>query len=380
MQEIILHIGNYKTGSSSIQSAIVNNRPKLMSEGFYVPKAGLAEGAHHDWARSWLKRPMAPKPEPLFERIRKELSRIRSDRILVSSEVLFSGEFAGDLVKALPGYKFRAICYLRRQDHFYSAFYHQLIKHPHFRESKPAEVELLRNYSCVEYLASLKRWAAAIGEEAITVFPYEKSRWNDGLLTHFFSNVGVEDPGSMQPRKGNDALNVTIHNELLEFLALANSMKFSRADHLALLGVLNKIAELPDIDNVFHKASAFSPSQRREILVSCEAENHEILRRFVRRPLKGPSTGQLFGEPEPEDDPGWRMSYLDQAALARIFASIWVTQQSQTEQLLNRISSVKEGLISNRRSPGRYLFYLKNALRSYWNPSRQGERSDGQLG
>ncbi len=372
MQEIILHIGNYKTGSSSIQGAIAHNRSRLIAEGYYIPRTGVADGAHHDWARSWLKRPMAPKPEPLFERIRKELSRTKCDHILVSSEVLFSGECAENIVKALPGYKFRAICYLRRQDHFYSAFYHQLIKHPYFRESKPATVELLRRYDCVHYLAALERWAAAIGEGAISVFPFEKSQWDEGLLTHFFSNLGVKNPSSLRPRNGGDTLNVTIHNELLEFLALANGIKFSPANHLALLGLLNKIAELPGADDVFHKANAFSPNQRREILKFCQGANRDILRRFVRQPLKGPTPSELFGEPAPEDDPQWRESYLDQAALARIFASIWVLQHSATGQILKRWSLIKEGTIHNKKGRGLNLLDLKNRLWSFRNPCPGG--------
>ena len=327
-----------------------------------------------------MQRPMAPEPEPLYESIRKEISRTKCDRILVSSEVLFSGEFAQNLVNALPGNSFRVICYLRRQDHFYSAFYHQLIKHPHFREAKPATIELLRSHSCVDYLAALERWAAAIGDEAIEVFPFEKTQWRDGLLTHFFTNLGIEDPGSLKPRKGKGALNVTIHNELLEFLALANGMNFSPANHLALLGLLNKIAELPDVDDVFHKANAFSPSQRREILESCQKENREILRRFVRQPLKGLSPDRLFEEAAPEDDPQWRESYLDQEALARIFASIWVFQQSQAEQLLSRMSVIKEDFLSKKKGMVSYILNLKKQLLAPRNPLRQKDKPGGQQG
>lgn len=343
MKQIIIHIGNYKTGSTSIQNAINANRERLINAGFYVPRSGFAEGAHHDWARSWMKRPMAPAPEPLFDAIRTELDATTCERILISSEVFFTAEVAKEIVDSLPGYSFRVICYLRRPDHFYSAFYQQLIKHAYFRETQPPSVTLLKSSKATHYLTSLDAWADAVGGENVEAYPFEKEQFGGDLLTHFFGLLALEEPDTFRPSGDMSADNVTIHNELLEYLRAANALEYSRQEHTALLKLLDHIAELPGADRAFTKKNVFSPADRRQILADTKDEIDAIARKYAR--VKTPGL-PLFLEADVEDDPEWKGTYLDTNALARISSAIWIKQQSNTISVLNKMSYAKGNLVS----------------------------------
>lgn len=343
MKQIIVHIGNYKTGSTSIQNAINANRDRLISGGYYIPQSGFAEGAHHDWARSWLNRPMAPPADILYENIRSELEQTECEKILISSEVFFTGEFAHKMVEALPGYTCRLICYLRRPDHFYSAFYQQLIKHAYFRETQKPTIELLKTSKSTQYLATLNAWADAVGEENVEVYPFEKDQLGEGLLPHFFQTVGVDEPETYQTESESNTDNVTIHNELLEYLRASNSIEYSRNEHMALLKLLTHIAHLPGADKAFHKKNAFSPDERRQILAETKSDIETITKRFARLS----SVDQpLFLEGPVDDDPDWQQTYLDTEALARISAAIWIKQQANTIDVLSKMSYAKDNVVS----------------------------------
>lgn len=61
VMRLVLHIGNHKTGSTAIQTALSNSYKHLVSNGILYPKAGRARNAHHNLVLSQTKKYSAPQ-------------------------------------------------------------------------------------------------------------------------------------------------------------------------------------------------------------------------------------------------------------------------------------------------------------------------------
>jgi hypothetical protein len=363
--KIFLHIGNYKTGTTAVQSFLTANRERLQDLGFFIPEVGLVGSSHHDWAASLLARPGAADPDELYPRIRESLARCGYDKAIVSTELFFSGGMAAALVERLPGHEIAAIAYLRRQDEFASAFYMQLVKHPNFMEANPPSVSrYVGKLGAADYLGCLNRWAQSIGSESMIVRPYEREQLPHGLIHDFLQCVGVA-PDAFPDNAGSPTLNATIETELIEFLRIANSLGLSKEEHASLLAALTEISRRGQQSELLHKSNVFSPAQRREILGAAASDNEEIARRFLGR-----SDGALFLDPPPDDDPTWAPGRLSVDALAQIVAALWISQQ---KELANLVAA------SGREFNDRLVGFLHGKLAEEWNRAEGSQRENAEL-
>lgn len=92
--EVVLHVGQHKTGSSAIQAAILANRHALSKRGFYVLRTGQGiDGAHHALIY-WL----TGQPSRRLSRslLRAEMGQAFPARLLISSEFAKQVIVAGD--------------------------------------------------------------------------------------------------------------------------------------------------------------------------------------------------------------------------------------------------------------------------------------------
>jgi hypothetical protein len=85
-----IHIGPHKTGTSSIQSFLKENRLALRKHGYLVPDSGTAVGAHHPLARKLCGQPLPQNREPAVAKFVGQLDKTSADAVIVSSEALAS--------------------------------------------------------------------------------------------------------------------------------------------------------------------------------------------------------------------------------------------------------------------------------------------------
>ncbi len=327
--KIYLHVGNYKTGTTAVQTFLFGNREKLADCGYFVPLAGRVGDAHHAWAASLLGRPGGTDPDALYREINEELNACGSDKAIVSTETFFNGKVASELVKRLAGHEIVVIAYLRRQDEFASAFYMQLVKHPNFMESSPPDIRrFMRKEGAADYLNSLTHWAAAVGENSMIVRPYECEQLPEGLIPDFLDCIGIGASRASEFTAAS-SVNVTIETELIEFLRIANGLGLSKNEHAMLLHALTEISRRGDKSELLHKRNVFSPEERRMLLEALEEENEELARTFLGRP-----DGRLFYAPPPSDDTTWTPMALSVESLAQIISALWILQQGQLADVL----------------------------------------------
>lgn len=294
MNELFIHIGVHKTGTSAIQHFMDNNRDVLLREyNLYYPE--VVDDSHwfqHNYLANCLKKGDGQR----IDKFIKEAIDI-SDRLLLSSES-FSG--AATIPNGLKLVKdsfdsVKIIAYVRRQDLWLESVYRQLIKNKRLKITDTFDlwVDKFLNdssalYSC-DWMKLLTKWSKVFGTENIIVRPYEKTQFFGGdLIKDFLSILNInyykeEFLGNV--RTYNKSYNL----EATEFLRLMNNSSNIKRWRSA----LNILFTNPyrDTDEVY-----LTHDKRWEIINRFQGSNNKVVETFL------PSEKGLFTEPLPEKE------------------------------------------------------------------------------
>jgi hypothetical protein len=83
-----IHIGPHKTGTSSIQWFLKENRAELLKHGYFVPESGANRGAHHAIARKLCGQDLRAHQQSAAANFVRALDQTPSEAVIVSSEAL----------------------------------------------------------------------------------------------------------------------------------------------------------------------------------------------------------------------------------------------------------------------------------------------------
>jgi hypothetical protein len=135
---LFLHIGTWKTGTSSIQHYLRENRENLRRQGYLYPCTGSSiQPGHHlfPWALSnstdvsEYVNAGAPSVESLRQDLMNEIAGSSCDNIIISSEGLYK-EDHHRLSQLFSDFDIKIIIYLRKQDSHIMSAYKQLVCRP----------------------------------------------------------------------------------------------------------------------------------------------------------------------------------------------------------------------------------------------------------
>jgi len=347
--QVILHIGQHKTGSKALQSALYANRGHLAERGFSYPVVAGGAGPlrpyemnHHRLFAAVRDAVDAPGQPASLAALRTMLDGLAAacppgtKTVILSAEDLFDmhtaheADFVAGRVAAgsrllarelaARGWRTRLVCYLRRQDHLLAAHYAQFIKgsgthHPEFGEFQAGFAPRL------DAEAILRDWEEAFGGDAISVAAYEPRVMPGGIVADFFRQaLELEPPPVMVPFPEDlEAFNVTPSRDHLDYIRLLNRRSCRGRPVLPREHVL---------ESAFHDRRApaagiaawLAPGERAALIAGHEPGN----RRIAARHGLGDT---LFQEPLPTAADPWtahpglsftRLGELD--ALARASA------------------------------------------------------------
>ncbi|SFO79882.1 hypothetical protein SAMN04488056_11323 [Cohaesibacter marisflavi] len=216
-RKLYLHIGSHKTGTTSIQFALMHNAEALVANGlqfFFQKQNGSWDGFPdlHDWIEYVEADRVVPKGARLsnLAGLVSSLSQYEQD-IVVSSEnfsFFFEKKHIEELHKALSKIfdEIEVICYLRRQDQ-------HIISHAQegSKTSRHAEYDLWGNDIAslpaydkrfdyyLDYNKRIGMWMDVMGDDAVTVRCFDQSRLLKGdTIADFFALLGIENyqPGA----------------------------------------------------------------------------------------------------------------------------------------------------------------------------------------
>lgn len=136
---LILHIGNHKTGSTAIQSVLASSNQELIKYGVLYPRTGRVGGAHHLFAKACMSTRNASfetfmkqfdsgetELDGLINGVASELTDSNCDTAIISSEEFFNVGLLDD--RSIDHFlsffsNLTIICVLRNQiDHIESAY------------------------------------------------------------------------------------------------------------------------------------------------------------------------------------------------------------------------------------------------------------------
>jgi len=263
--DVVLHIGTGKTGTSSIQKLLGNNRPALRGQDVLYPRTpgryrhvrlGLMITPPDEldkmiaWSRIDSDDPVAFQRQ-VRDELLAELRESDRSRLLVSNESLYgAGEPAlRNLRTFLDGFatSVRVVVYLRRQDDHLLSRYQQRIKTGTVdRIEEYAEADLARTY---DYARRLSLWERVVGADETVVRPFESGQFHQGsLYQDFLDSAGIDiDASTLKPvERTNESLDA----ELVELLRVLNMHR-----------VENRGARIGQIDNRPLLKTLFTTSQ-----------------------------------------------------------------------------------------------------------------------
>ncbi len=83
-----IHVGPHKTGTSSIQWFLQENRAELLKHGYFVPESGAIHGAHHAIARKLCGQELPDHQQSAAANFARALDGTPSEAVIISSEAL----------------------------------------------------------------------------------------------------------------------------------------------------------------------------------------------------------------------------------------------------------------------------------------------------
>lgn len=303
---LVLHIGTRKTGTSSLQFFLRDNRRRLIDLGHLYPESpGRARHERFglflksdeelkrsiEWHRQRYARPSRFR-QSFRQRLLREIEESGLSNVLLSDEILFeSSDFAlqrlGRFTRRYAE-SLRVVVYLRRQDDYLTSLYQQ--------EVKTGEVRRLDSWVRQEptdgydYHARLRTWRRLVGPTDMVVRRFEPGAWEGGSLHQdFLSAVGINaraDELEQTPDR-----NESLDAESVELLRLLNVYRVE--NHDAVVGLVDNREMVKRLVRASDGPSVTLPESTLDDFMSrWTASNEAVAHEFL-----GNGTGELFHGP-----------------------------------------------------------------------------------
>lgn len=300
--ELFLHIGPDKTGTTTIQKFLEENRETLAERGYLVPKCpGLKRhyklylyGFDDDKMvkePSWKNRASSPEAfrREFLQQFTEEVRGSGLDRVVLSDEGLYrlSEEEIGRLQILFEGLfdRVHVVLYLRRQDDHVISRYQQVIKTGPSTQTFSEYLEGPHPYYF--YGEIMERWAKRFNRENMRPRIFHRDRMVGGdLIEDFLACIGVEDREGFTPVQSQNVGLDAACTEFLRLYKIAYKERTGRDLHplsqdMTLIVFLER--------NSTGGKLALPPARRERFMQRWEQSNVGVARSYFDRP-----EGDLF--------------------------------------------------------------------------------------
>jgi hypothetical protein len=190
-----VHVGPHKTGTTSIQWFLQENRAEFLKSGYFVSEAETTHGAHHALAEKLCALEPGEHREPLVAKSIREIAKTPAEAIVISSEalegLLESPKHADVFFSRIGELNLepKLILFPRNQPQWINSSYASSVKI--FRRSDSFQCCALGFAQSVD--ARFSRWlqlADAHGAELIAR-PFTKETVARGVIPEFLRSIGI---------------------------------------------------------------------------------------------------------------------------------------------------------------------------------------------
>lgn len=184
--QLTVHIGMHKTGTSTIQAQLVESRSSLRSQGILYAETGRQPFPQHPKHSSLFKSLVLGPAEfqKEFDIVMREYQASGCSTLVLSEEAFSSPYFDKFnfrlFKKFLPHFDIRVVCFLRRQDTFAESLWNQHTKIEKQSKDITGFLEVPKNRLRFDYVGMLDFWAnfaevVAVGFEGAVQKGLEKT-------------------------------------------------------------------------------------------------------------------------------------------------------------------------------------------------------------
>jgi len=190
-----IHAGPHKTGSTSIQWFLQENRAELLERGYFVPGSETKHGAHHALVQKLCGLELGEHRESLVASSIRALVETPAKAVVISSEalegLLASRKHADEFFRRIAELKLEAklILFPRHQPQWINSSYASSVKS--FRRSDSFQSCALR--FAQSRGAKFSRWIQLADAHAAELIarPFTKEAVASGVIPEFLRSIGI---------------------------------------------------------------------------------------------------------------------------------------------------------------------------------------------
>lgn len=305
MMKALIHIGMPKSGTSSIQAFLQQNRERISDQGLLYRRFEAGLGSQFEFAVIALSA-CGAEIQPQFERKILGLNTLAAQQdysvryaafldatlaeeaahscFVGSSEHIYAWLNSVEQIAALDQFlcarfsDVRYLLYLRnQQDHVLSS-YSEAIRRGHSHSLD----QHLERQGLVNHALRVDRWIKGVGRERLSLRIYAPDRLRNGdLLSDFCHQAGIVDTGLQRPGRENAALSaeeIRVRRVLNRLLPLQGADGRPHRIYLWALSMLKPLMR--------HRTKLGLSAAQRAKVEALNAKGNERLRRrfFPKRP------------------------------------------------------------------------------------------------
>lgn len=284
-----IHVGPHKSGTTSIQWFLQENREELLRHGYFVPESETKRGAHHALAEGLAGLDVGENREPLVTRSIRAIAETACEAVIISSEALEGilesrkhGEVFFGQIREL-NFEPKLVLFPRNQPQWINSSYAFSVRS--FRRSDPFESAALGFAQSPG--SRFSRWVELADTHALELIarPFTKETIACGVITEFVRSVGINSSQFLNSEiRRNEAVGpftVSVAREVLRPIAQAGKqLKWLQAERCKKeLAAHLKETGLADVGY-----SGLSTSLARQIQRELQSDNNAFAQSVWSRP------------------------------------------------------------------------------------------------
>jgi len=190
-----IHVGPHKTGTTSIQWFLQENREELLNHGYFVPESETKHGAHHAIVRKLCGQELSEHEQSVAAKFIRAIVNSRSEAIVISSEALegllrnrgYAKAFFSRIQES--NLEPKLVLFPRNQSQWTNSSYSSVVTT--FRRSEPFQAFALGVTRSVG--AKFSPWIELADAHAVELIPrpFTSETVVRGVLPEFLSAIGV---------------------------------------------------------------------------------------------------------------------------------------------------------------------------------------------
>lgn len=317
IENLIIHIGQSKTGTSSLQSLMAENRNTLIKSNYLYPDIILGGTPlnlveHNSFAESLtnIKRYPDLEPQLWVEQFTDQMQKHSCHTLILSGESFFGApqiwtlspyedffeahkKKIEHLAALLPAKKKHAVLYLRRQDLWLESAIGHIIRYEGLLGKKIYENEeqiakLLTPH--MNYTRLVGLWDEIFKPDEFSIIPYERDALVNGDTGHdFLERTGLRNvigESEIIPKKLE---NQSLSAECLILKAELNKTKKTKMRERTIIAILDQLDKHEDLPRTRY---LISENLKQKTFESFRADNRLLAQKY------GGSAGSFFSLPE----------------------------------------------------------------------------------